>query len=194
MSDHIQKPTAGWAVEVTGERIDLDDLRELLKRPFDPWVEDFDDEGNARLLLRSEAWAGADDSSLVLEHAGRMVTRINGAKLIIQNDTQPVALGALFRFREDGTRQPIIIAATGHFKLSGCRVRGRAEVISKRPPPPPEPSSLQNWIQAAESDDDRADQFEHLARADNWYDVYKSAEIIRRIAGGKRRLRPLLGS
>jgi hypothetical protein len=28
----------GWAVELTGDKIDVDDLRELLAPPFDPWL------------------------------------------------------------------------------------------------------------------------------------------------------------
>lgn len=184
-------PSAGWAVEITGERFDLDDLREMLRKPFDPWVEDYHLQGTIRLLLRSNSWATVADSSVVLEDARRLVTRINGAKLVLQSDSLPVSLGELFNFRSDGTRLPILIAATGHFKLSGFRMRGRATIASAEPPPPPTQSPLQNWLHGADTNNNHADLLEHLARADNWYDVYKSAEIIRRIAkrgGGIRAL------
>lgn len=185
-----QKPSAGWAVEVTGEVIDLDDLRELLKQPFDPWVEEFNDDGSVRLILRSSAWAAAMDSSEVHERATRLVERINGAKLIIHRDSRPIVLGLVLKFRSDGTRDNIIFAATAYARAT-ARARARAEVISATPP---QASALQDMVQVAEADDDHADLFEHLARADNWYDIYKSAEIIRRIAGGDRKLRPLLGA
>jgi hypothetical protein len=189
----VQKPSPGWAVELTGESIDLDDLRELLKQPFDPWVEEFDDSGIARLLLRSKAWAAAVDSSDVQQRATTLIERINGAKLIIYGDSKPVLPGVVLKFRSDGSRENIIVAATGHARAS-ARARARAEVISAAPPPPPQASALQDMVQSADADDDRADLFEHLARADNWYDVYKSAEIIRRIAGSDRQLRSLLGA
>lgn len=186
-------PSAGWAVEITGERIDLDDLRDMLKQPFDPWVEDYNDEGTVRLLLRSSSWSAAEDSAVVLEDARRLVTRINGAKLVLQSDSLPVSLGSLFNFGSDGTRLPILIAATAHIRLGGSRMRGWATVASANPPPPPRPSPLQNWLQEADTSSDRADLLEHLARADNWYDVYKSAEIIRRIAARSSGIHSLLG-
>src|SRR5665213_837203 len=46
----------GWAVEVTGNRFDLDDLRTLLPAPFDPWVEEDETPDGKKLLLRSASW------------------------------------------------------------------------------------------------------------------------------------------
>lgn len=184
------KPSPGWAVELTGERFDLDDLRELLVPPFDPWVEDFVEEGNVKLLLRSTAWTSDVDSSIVHSQASRMVERLHGAMLLIQSDARPVAIGQILKFRDDGSRENILVAISGHISLTGGRARGRFVSDS---PSPPEPSSVQRWIQSAETDDDRADLFDHLARADNWYDVYKASEIVRRIAGGDAALRRVLG-
>lgn len=190
----MAKPSAGWAIEVTGEKIDLDDLRELLAPPFEPWVEDYEDaEKGTMLLLRSSGWHAITDSSIVLEQAARMIERLNGAELLVFDDARPVAMGQIILFNDDGTRSPVVVAATGHLTLRGARMRGRAVVISDEPPPPPKPSQLQGWLQAAETDDDRADLFEHLARADNWQDIYKTAEIIRRLAGTQAALKSALG-
>lgn len=190
----MTKPSAGWAVELTGEPIDLDDLREFLAPPFDPWVEDFEEEGSVKLLLRSKAWEGITDSSRLVAHAAKLVERLNGAELLLQSDARPVATNAIMKFDGAGRRVPIVIAASGHITLRGARARGRITAISDDPPPPPKPSRLQTWLGAAETDDDRADLFEHLARADNWYEIYKTAEIIRRIAGGHRALNRVIGT
>lgn len=185
------KPSPGWAVELTGEKIDLDDLRQFLEPPFDPWVEDFEEDGKTKLLLRSKTWTGVVDSGVVLADAERTAKRLLGAMLLIHSDARPVGIGQIFDFRADGTRNTVIVAMTGHIKLSGGRVRGRSVSAS---PSPPEPSSVQRLIKSAEGDDERADLLDHLARATNWYDIYKAAEIIRRIAGGQRRLDAALAS
>lgn len=188
-------PSPGWAIEIVGERIDLDDLRELLAPPFDPWVEDFEDEERGTLLLlRSKSWVGVEDSGIVLSQGTKMIERLNGAELLVFDDARPVAMGQAMRFGDDGVRVPIIIAATGHFTMRGGRMRGRGVVISDELPPPPKASQLQEWLQAADTDDDRADLFEHIARADNWYDLYKTAEIVRRLAGTQAALKSALGA
>ncbi len=60
------------------------------------------------------------------------------------------------------------------------------------PPPPPQPSSVQLWDQTARDNDDVADLLEQIARADNWYDIYKSVEIMEGISGGEHKLRERL--
>jgi hypothetical protein len=49
----------GWAASLKGEKLDLDDLRQMLEPPFDPWVEDYKTDDSLRLLLRSAQWASA---------------------------------------------------------------------------------------------------------------------------------------
>jgi hypothetical protein len=42
--------TPGWAIELDGDKIDIDDLRYLPPAPFDPWVEDYPtDDGHSSL-------------------------------------------------------------------------------------------------------------------------------------------------
>lgn len=185
-------PSEGWAVELTGHRIDLDDLREMLAPPFEPWVEDYEDGGEVRLLLRYGGWATIDDTSALAADASFLVERLNGAKPLTNSDARPIALGRFFKFAADGSLLPFVIAASGHITFASFRARGRGSVVSDEPPPPPQPSQLQNWLQAADTSDDRSDLFVHIARCDNWYDIYKAAEIIRRMAGSKKKLHKLL--
>jgi hypothetical protein len=53
------KNSVGWAVELTGHPIDLDDLRETLQPPFDRWIEDYQSDEGMRPLLRTAAWASS---------------------------------------------------------------------------------------------------------------------------------------
>lgn len=186
----VNLPDAGWAVVLTGEKIDLDDFRELLARPFDPWIEDYATDDGLKPLLRSAAWAYLTEVSDVMRDAGRIIERLNGEALLIHNDAKPVKLGQIMRFGPDGRREFIMIAATGHFKLAGAR--GRATVGG--PPKPPQESRMQKWFREAETDDTRAELFAHLRRADNWYDLYKCLELARRLAGGSKALKRALGS
>ncbi|MCY7279632.1 MAG: hypothetical protein LH610_01805, partial [Sphingomonas bacterium] len=126
--------------------------------------------------------------------ASLLIDRLNGAKPLLNDDARPISAGQFFRFGPDEKPMPFFIAAIGHITLGVGRARGRIEVISTEPPAPPKPSLLQAWLQAADHDDARSDLFTHLARCDNWYDIYKAAEIIRRIAGNKHKLDALLGS
>jgi len=75
---------------------------------------------------------------------------------------------------------------------------GRARLTitqaSASPSLPIQPTKLQKWLKGAEIDDTRADLFVHLNRADNWFDLYKSAELTRRLAGGANKLGLVLGS
>jgi hypothetical protein len=117
----------------------------------------------------------------------------NGAARLIHEDARPLTVGAVFKFDAAGRRIPVLFAATSYIR-SGSRVRGRGQAITPGKPPPPAESNIQRWYREAEADDDRAELFSHVARADNWYDVYKSAELVRKLAGGKSVLLSALGA
>jgi hypothetical protein len=78
-----------------------------------------------------------------------------------------------------------MIAETGQFRATMGRVRGSVTAVKTGPPKAPQESRMQRWFREAETDDSRAELFVHLGRADNWYDLYKSAELARRVAGDK---------
>jgi hypothetical protein len=69
-------PAEGWAIELKGDRIDVDDAREALRSPFDPLVEDYaDGTGNKFTLVRTAAWATLTDAADVTRDAERMIER-----------------------------------------------------------------------------------------------------------------------
>jgi hypothetical protein len=182
----------GWAVYIQGDSIDLDDLRRSLIPPFDPWVEDVSQEdAEAGLVLRSSTWDALTVACEVNAQAGRMIDILNGAKPLQDRDSKPFIMGGLIRFDETGKRHYMLIAGAGHFKLEGCRLRAFG-VVGDGPPAPPQESELQRWIKSAETDEHRAELFVHLGRLDNWFDIYKAAELLKKIVGGKHALERIL--
>ena len=172
----------GWAVALKGDRFDLEDLEQWLKPPFDPWMELLmGEDGALTRLLRSKSWASLTEASDVTRDAERLVERLHGAALLLQSDAQPVQVGEVILFDQAGKRKPIIFAASGTIRICGGRVRGR--VSSNAPPPPPTESEMQKWSREADTDDTRSELLSHVARADNWFDLYKAMELARRIAG-----------
>lgn len=183
---------AGWAVYIRGSSIDLDDLRHSLKKPFDPWVEDVSQEaGDAGLVLRSSTWDALTEAREVNAQAGRMIAILNGAKPLQDRDSKPFEMGGLVRFDEIGNRHYVLITGTGNIRLEGCRLRASG-VVGDGPPTPPQESELQRWIKAAEIDEYRAELFVHLGRLDNWFDIYKAAELLKKIVGGHHALEKAL--
>jgi hypothetical protein len=85
-----------------------------------------------------------------------------------------------------------MIVEPGHFTVRMGRMKG--SVGTYGPPKPPEESRMQRWFREAETDNTRAELFAHLSRADNWFDLYKSAELARKLAGGSTALERVLGS
>jgi hypothetical protein len=188
----------GWAVELNGEIIDLDDFREYLKPPFEPWIENYRDEGGqkTKLLLRSRAWQNLTEAGDVMRDATRILERLNGAARLLQTDAQPVRLGPLMKFGPDGRQEPVTITGRMNARLGNVRVRGRA--ITNSPPSPPRPSKMQVWLNAAEENEVRAELLQHVTRAshtngvENWFDLYKVMELARRLCGNGKKLRELL--
>jgi hypothetical protein len=150
-------------------------------------------DGGSMAILRSRNWVTLTEAVDVLRDAGRMIDRINGALLLIRNDAKPVKLSQTIRFGSHGKRENILFAGTGHFALTMGRVRLSVTRASAFPSQPPEQSKLQKWLKEAELDNTRAELFVHLNRADNWFDLYKSAELVRRLAGGVSKLGLILG-
>lgn len=177
--------SAGWALELRGQKIDLDDLRESLRPPFDPWVEEYIEGGERLLLLRSDAWKELASTGEMMAEAARLIDHINGVLLIEHPDAKPISNGITLRFREDGSRVPVLIAASANITLEGCRVRGRAVVGSIEPPLEPTPSIMQVRLRAADQQPVVSDLLTFINRADNWFDLFKAMESVERLIGGE---------
>jgi len=182
----------GWAVELIGSDFDLADLLEELAPPSDPWVET--DPSKARsevILLRSKKWDDLQEASFVHERASFLLELLNGALPLIDSQADPLRLGGVIRFREDGRRDHHALLVGVSAKLSGGRIRvagvsGSAGTLREL--------KLQKWLQHAETDDLRSELLVHLARTNNWFDVYKVCELLRKIGGGHGPFEVALGS
>jgi hypothetical protein len=181
----MDRISEGWAVELTGNKLDLDDFREQLKPPFNPWIENYETDDGIKPLLRCTDWQSLTEAADVHRDAARMVDWLNGEAKLIHDDAMPVGLGMTMRFGADGKREPIILATTGHIRIKMGRARGR---IAMDTDAPPQESKMQRWLREAEADDVRADLFAHLRRADNWYDLYKVMELAERLVGSQHEL------
>jgi hypothetical protein len=54
------------------------------------------------------------------------------------------------------------------------------------PPLPSTPSAVHIWSSIADQNDLVADMFTRFARADNWFDIYKTWEVARKLVGGEK--------
>jgi hypothetical protein len=109
----------GWAVELTGNRIDLDEFRESLKAPISLWIEDYSTEDGVIPILHSVTWKNLSEASQVIQDAMRIIERLNGVALLIHSDAQPVKIGQVMKFDSDGKRKSIIFGITAHFTATG---------------------------------------------------------------------------
>ena len=188
----MKRAQVGWAAVVTGDSIDVQTFRVLLRQPFDPWVEDFEHEEKTLTILMSKAWAGLTSAEVVHRDATRIVSRLNGAYHLLHTDAKPVELGRLFKFDDQGNSVPFTLLLGSQASVhvtSGARAF--SEVL---PSQTPTESKLQQWLRESETDEFKADLLAHVQRADNWYDIYKCMELGRKIVGGDGQLRARLGS
>jgi hypothetical protein len=183
--------TPGWAVELDGEIIDINDLRHLLPAPFDPWVEDYPTDEGPRPILRSKTWNGIKEAFVIYGDARRIVERLNGILQVIHSDAKPVKPGKALTFGPDGKRENATHALSASVNITLGNVRMRAYATTGDAPKKQSETILQRWFREAEEDRHHADLFSHLTHLDNWSDLYKSMEIVRRMVG-KTRLSSIL--
>ncbi len=176
----------GWAIELEGQELDLDDFESELSRPHSPWIER---DGEKR-LLRSATWSDLLTSKDVMYEGRRLIEQLNGAARLVHEDALEIKLGALRRFDGNGRPMPVTIEATVRITLGSMRMRGRGTVLPE-PVTVNVPNFMQRAIAAAEKDkeNNRAELLLHLARANNWFDLYKVLELTEAIKGGEHKLR-----
>ena len=191
---HSMTNQPGWAVVLLGEVFDVDDLRERLPAPFDPWVEVYSDPGGDGLVLRSKAWANLTEARDVHMDADRILERLHGEALLYDPDSTRVLPGGVFNFHDDGRKDAIAVLHAAELKVTLGRMRARATGTTGGPPPPPSETDTQKWFQRADNDDARAELLSHISRVKDWFDIYMVMEITRRVAGNRAKLKAALGT
>ena len=186
-----EKPAPGWYARLAGDSVDLDDWRHSLNEPFDPVALKFPD---GETVLSSKEFADVPTASEVRERALGLIGRMNGA-LSLWNGARPIRFAGVYRVDEEGKCHAILFAEAA-IELNRCVMRATAVILGPDgqplPPSPPTPSKPQDWNQLASSSEDISDLLEHVGRADNWFDIYKTIELAERIAGNERKLVKLL--
>jgi hypothetical protein len=123
--------------------------------------------------------------------ARRIVERLNGILQVIHSDAKPVKPGKALTFGPDGKRENATHALSASVNITLGNVRMRAYATTGDAPKKQSETILQRWFREAEEDRHHADLFSHLTHLDNWSDLYKSMEIVRRMVG-KTRLSSIL--
>jgi hypothetical protein len=184
----------GWAVELTGEKFDLDTLSALLPAGYEPFAEDYqEEEGRTVVLLRSREWLTMESGHDVSRHARQQVTMLNGLLLLFDLDARPVTTGRVLKFKPDGTREHVLVAETGYFNIREGRDRVRMTVSTGGPPPTPSETKMQEQARKAATDPFREELLRTLSRADDWVELYKAIELANRMMNGRSNPQKALG-
>lgn len=184
----------GWYVQLAGDKFDLEDWAYSLNEPFDPVVME---EPDGTFLLKSSEFDSATTAEEVREKAKALINRLNGA-MTVMHGARPVQVGGIIQVDDSGGRHASVFGEAVAIALGRARARATSTVCGPNgeelPPLPPQPSDAQRWNTLAAADDRVADLLEQLGKAADWYEIYKTIEFARDLAGGEQKLWTLLGT
>lgn len=173
-------PDAEWAVELAGHKFDLANWQDHLVSEFDPHVSMFryDDPPEDVYVLRSNSFAVAASADEVRDKAALLVSALNGL-IRAFHKTGPVSLKAVVKILPSGQ-----LHRTQYVEMELFTNRNRffpatvsvGSVDGPLSPPRSEPSPVQRAYTRASQD--ALEAARHLARGDNWYDLFKAYEAI----------------
>jgi len=166
-----------WGVGLSGHVFDLEDWRDTLKEPFDPWVLHEGDD----FILRASEFQSCNSAEEILNSAILLIDVLNGAMRVAKR-THPVACRGVYQLFPDGWRQPHIFPPSAVTNL-------RAKVYDGTPMPPPSPrrSNVQVWAELSETSDQLGDALVYVGRG-GWFDIYKAIECLEDWVGSQRDL------
>jgi hypothetical protein len=185
--------TKRWGAVLRGHDDDLRDWCEMLKPPFDPWVEVHGPDH----VLRSASLDGLTSASEVRDRVVAHIERLNGA-MSVMRDCEPLQFSGVAELAPDGKVHRTIFAET-FVQLRGLRVAATAVTVgpdgNPTPEPPPRPSEAQNWAEIADDNDLLEDALIYFGRAypavpgkhppTFWFDIYKALECLMKRFGGR---------
>ena len=158
-----------WAVELSfgGRGDDLQRWEDALREPFDPWVEFQYLPNTGPPLLRSREFEEMTNAQVHVR-AQFMVAVLNGA-LRVPTQIGRTGIGYIWR------------------QVRDLHDNGIAGNTAK--PAAPSPSAAQRWLSYASSNAVAAEMLSHFSNEPNWFDLYKTYEGIRELAGGMSALK-----
>lgn len=175
-----------WGIELNGSEADKEAWQKLLKSPFDPFVEEIEDERGDYLALRSSTFDGMTTSEQVHRAAKQLFSTLN-VVMSMTADTDPVTNGAVVEFTPDGPprRHHHLEVECGAIRLRVGMVEvtvndAQGNVIE----PPPAPSKAQLWMRAAALDSKIGSALRYLQGKPDWVELYKAYEAVRSMSNG----------
>jgi hypothetical protein len=181
-----------WGAVLRGHNFDLQDWREMLKPPFEPWIEVHGPDA----VLRSESLDGLTSASEVRDRVVAHIDRLNGAMFVMRKG-QPLQFSGVVELAPDGKVHRTVFVEGG---VAGrARVGAIAVAIGPdgkpKPEPPPKPSEAQIWAAIADSEDLLEDALIYFGRVSVpdpvrhpptfWFDIYKALECLMVRFGGE---------
>jgi hypothetical protein len=121
----------GWGVVLGGEEYDLEEWREALKQPFDPWVTE---DG---LILRSSSLDRATTGSEAYDLAKEEMDQINGA-LAVRRRARVVQLEGIVEILSNGSRRRAPVLASKRNRKTGQTAQWPSlvsQTLRRRPSP-----------------------------------------------------------
>ncbi|WP_457660945.1 hypothetical protein [Sinorhizobium medicae] len=158
----------------------------LLKPPFDPFVEEVQDQRGDYLVLRSAAFDGIASSGEIHQTSKKLFRTLNVTMADIA-DADPVINGAVVEFIPQG--QP---RKHHHLQAEGATMRVRVGIAELTVTdaqgnviePPPAPSRAQLWMRAANLNPGIASALQYMEGKPGWIELYKAYEAVRKLPNG----------
>jgi hypothetical protein len=176
-----------WGLQITGRDTDLQAMRRAFKADFDPYVEDTE----KGLVLWSKQLQCCATSQEAWQDAASLLRVVNSIMLQTHH-SQPVHADALIERGHDGELRRTVFAVPVSISAAAQVGIGQIQVFaadgSLVPPPPPEPSIQQKWLQLALQDENLFDLLNYSLHTNSWFEVYKAIEVLEKLAGGENEL------
>ncbi len=170
----------GWGVHLSGHAFDVADWADTLKQPFDPWIEQRDDQ----FFLRSQQFDVLPNAEEVRARAFDVIGRLSAA-MEISVGSRAITFEGVVKFAADSTRKIHMFLEGGTIEV---RSRLRAAITTGNEAAAPKESDAQRWIMLSEGDALLADALIYFSRTE-WFDVYKAIECLEDWVGGEEVLR-----
>lgn len=166
-----------WGAILAGEETDIEDWIELLKQPFDPWVE----KSGKDLIFRSDKFNNIHDPNEARAAVAQEIALLNGA-ITLYCKSSPVVMQNLIEFDENGQYRRHAFGQLNAI-LARTKLKAVAFVVGPDVKVPqgvqPSPSTVQLLSENRSANIDIVDAITYFGRADNWFDLYKCIECIK---------------
>lgn len=175
----MTKALPGWAVEVSGAQVDLNDALAVFGNGYRLTISPYDRDGETVFLLRNGNWWHLDSAGEVMADAEQIVRELNGALLLTYGDSKPLKTGGIMRWDANGIEMRIVVAVSAEIKLDGFRARGTLTTGGADGSPSLPPGRA--WMDQADASDLMSDLLVHIGRASDWFDLFKAIELVQEI-------------